>query len=76
VAVQCVQPQAGEGPLAVAAAQEQQDAHEFLEHVIDNLHEETLALRKRMEGGLEEGGAAGEDEGGWLQVCSDPSRRK
>jgi ubiquitin C-terminal hydrolase len=53
--------------MAVAAAQEQQDAHEFLEHVIDNLHEETAALRRRMEG-LQDSLATGDDESGWLQV--------
>lgn len=56
-----------EAPLALAAQQEQQDACEFLEHVIDTLHEETRELRRRVAPDADGDGGA-DDDGEWLQV--------
>ena len=61
-------PADGETPIAAASQQVQQDAASFLGHIVDALHDETCALRARVEPPAQAEGD--DDEDGWLQVHS------
>ena len=63
-----VVPADGETPIAAASQQVQQDAASFLGHIVDALHDETCALRARVEPPAQAEGD--DDEDGWLQVHS------
>jgi urocanate hydratase len=68
---QGVVPSDGQTPIAAASQQVQQDAHAFVEHVIDELHEEVRGLRERVVATGGAGGAENDeagDAGEWLQV--------
>jgi hypothetical protein len=62
----------GETPMTWASQQVQQDAAALLEHIIDELHDETRSLRRRCAAGgtteMQPNVDSNEDEGGWLQV--------